>query len=195
MQTKIFLVSVGSFFGYNPCLFGSRNPCNFRFAFWEKWWLHKFILNLTNLTQRCVTSSETKLSPSETSLHSRIPMMIWQKNCWFLTSLDDKIFKSFWKPNAWMNFLEKNSVISFFTVSTWSSFVGFGMVFPHLILRFFLGLVSCGTRVPDLVLSSGEPVLHLFVCLLVILFVPLFFILFGLYLLSFAFTGLLARSP
>ena len=26
-----------------------RNPCNFSFVFWEKFWLHKFILKLTDL--------------------------------------------------------------------------------------------------------------------------------------------------
>ena len=26
-----------------------RNPCNFLFVFWEKFWLHKFILKLTDL--------------------------------------------------------------------------------------------------------------------------------------------------
>jgi hypothetical protein len=53
IQTRIialFLVSVGSFFGYNPCLFGRAEILvKFRFAFWEKQWPHKFILNLTDL--------------------------------------------------------------------------------------------------------------------------------------------------
>ena len=36
----------------------------------------------------------------------KLHFVIWQKNCLCLTSLDDQIFKSFWKPNPWMNLLE-----------------------------------------------------------------------------------------
>ena len=32
--------------------FQGRNPSNFWLAFWEKWWPHKFILNLTDLYHR-----------------------------------------------------------------------------------------------------------------------------------------------
>ena len=32
----------------------------------------------------------------------------WQKNCLCLTSLDDQIFKSFRKPNPWINLIEIN---------------------------------------------------------------------------------------
>ena len=44
--------------------------------------------------------------------------VIWQKNCLCLTSIDDQIFKSFWKPNPWMNFLEKK----IYCISFYSSF-------------------------------------------------------------------------
>ena len=50
-----FLVIVGSFFGYDPCLFGWAEILvilasrNFWLAFWEKQWSHKFIMNLTDL--------------------------------------------------------------------------------------------------------------------------------------------------
>jgi hypothetical protein len=37
----------------DPCLYG-RNPCNFWFAFWEKRWPHKFILNLADLYQKLI---------------------------------------------------------------------------------------------------------------------------------------------
>ena len=37
----------------------------------------------------------------------KLHLVISQKNCLCLTSLDDQIFKSFWKPNPWMNLLEK----------------------------------------------------------------------------------------
>ena len=44
------LVSLGSFFWLQPLfVWQGRNPCNFWFTFWEKWWPHKFILNLTDL--------------------------------------------------------------------------------------------------------------------------------------------------
>ena len=36
---------------------------------------------------------------------------IWQKNWLCLTSFDDQIFKSFWKPNPWMNLLEKKILL------------------------------------------------------------------------------------
>ena len=82
-----------------------------------------------------VRSGSYTLRPFGTLLFSVLPMMIWQKklfyqncqwwwffsvkwqklklhlvisqkNCLCLTSLDDQIFKSFWKPNPWMNLLE-----------------------------------------------------------------------------------------
>ena len=36
----------------------------------------------------------------------KLHLVISQKNCLCLTSLHDQIFKSFWKPNPWMNLLE-----------------------------------------------------------------------------------------
>ena len=41
----------------------------------------------------------------------KLPFVIWQKNWLCLTSLDDQIFKSFWKPNPWMNLLEKKILL------------------------------------------------------------------------------------
>ena len=60
IQTRIvalffsnFLVSVGSFFWLRSWfVWQGRIPCNFRFAFWEKQWPHKFILNLTDLYKK-----------------------------------------------------------------------------------------------------------------------------------------------
>ena len=48
----------------------------------------------------------------------KLHFVIWQKNCLCLTSLDDQIFKSFWKPNPWMNLLEKKKFyyISFHSI-------------------------------------------------------------------------------
>ena len=39
-----FLVSVGSFFGYDHCLVGRAEILDFFLAFWEKQWPHKVIL-------------------------------------------------------------------------------------------------------------------------------------------------------
>jgi hypothetical protein len=53
-----FFWSVGRFFWLRSLLvWKSRNPCNFRFAFWEKRWPHKFILNLTDLYIKHVNDS------------------------------------------------------------------------------------------------------------------------------------------
>ena len=46
----VFLVSVCSFFAYNPCLFGSAEILVILgLHFWEERWPHKFILNFTDL--------------------------------------------------------------------------------------------------------------------------------------------------
>ena len=58
-----FLVSEGSFLAAILVCWYGRNPCNFRFAFWEKSWPHIFILNLTDLyilehdSANCTSSS------------------------------------------------------------------------------------------------------------------------------------------
>ena len=41
----------------------------------------------------------------------KLHFVIWQKNCLFLTLLDDQIFRSFWKSNPWMNLLEKKILL------------------------------------------------------------------------------------
>ena len=69
-----------------------------------------------DLTEKLVSlvSSAKLVKWQNVKLH----FVIWQKNCLCLTSLDDQIFKSFWKSNPWMNLLEKN----FYYISFYSSF-------------------------------------------------------------------------
>ena len=70
VQTRIiallfgdFMVSVGILLATSLVFWWARNPCNFRFAFWEKSWPHIFILNLTDLyilehdSANCTSSS------------------------------------------------------------------------------------------------------------------------------------------
>ena len=63
-------------------------------------------------------TSHDDLTEKLVSLVSLAKFVKWQecKTALCLTSLDDQIFKSFWKPNPWMNLLEKKIYyISFYS--------------------------------------------------------------------------------
>ena len=91
------------------------NPNIFFFPIWilihtASFW--NIIIQLTShndLTEKLVSLvSSAKLVKWQ---NIRLHFVIWQKNCLCLTSLDDQIFKSFWKPNPWMNLLEKKILL------------------------------------------------------------------------------------
>ena len=80
------------------------------------WQVSAWLVSLEGVTKECQNSTlrGNKILPiyivSSAKLvkwqNVKLHFVIWQKNCLCLTSLDDQIFKSFWKPNPWMNFLD-----------------------------------------------------------------------------------------
>ena len=69
------------------------------------WWFDKKKMCHLNCQWKLVKWQQMKLH-----------FLIWQKSCLCLTSLNNQIFKSFWKPNPWMNLLEFFSIMSVFTL-------------------------------------------------------------------------------
>ena len=72
--------------------------------------------------KKCFTKTTNEMltivSFSVKWLKLKLHLVIWQKNCFCLTFLDEQIFKSFWNPNPWMNLLD----FFFYYISFYSIF-------------------------------------------------------------------------
>ena len=77
------------------------------------WWFDR---------KKCFTKTTNEMltivSFSVKWLKLKLHLVIWQKNCFWLTLLDEQIFKSFWKPNPWMNLFD----FFFYYISFYSIF-------------------------------------------------------------------------